>query len=42
MWKNFFMVRVVKQWNRLLSEVVEFPSLEIIKTCLDTHLCDLL
>ena len=32
MLKNFFMVRVVKHWNRLSSEVVEFPSLEIVKT----------
>ena len=26
--KNFFIDREVKHWNRLLSKVVEFPSLE--------------
>ena len=39
--KNFFTVRVTKQWNRLPREVVESPSLEIFKTHLDTYLCDL-
>ncbi|KAK4826898.1 hypothetical protein QYF61_012253 [Mycteria americana] len=29
--KKFFMVRVVKQWNRLLREVVDAPSLETLK-----------
>ncbi|GAB0181646.1 hypothetical protein GRJ2_000629900 [Grus japonensis] len=40
--KNFFTVRVVKHWNRLPREVVESPSLEILKTHLDTILCNLL
>lgn len=31
----FFMVRVVKWQNRLPTEVVDAPSLEIIKTQLD-------
>jgi len=31
-----------EQWNKLLTEVVEIPSLEIFKTCLDISLCDLL
>ena len=28
-WKKFFMVRVMKHWNRLPREVVESPSMEI-------------
>lgn len=33
--KNFFMGRVLKCWNRLPSEVVESPFLEILKKCVD-------
>ena len=33
--KNFFTVRVTEHWNGLLREIVEFPSLEILKTHLD-------
>jgi len=40
--KNFFPRRVTEHWNRLPSEVVESPSLEILKTCLDAVLCSLL
>ncbi|KFZ55038.1 hypothetical protein N321_02565, partial [Antrostomus carolinensis] len=40
--RNFFTVRVTEPWNRLPREVVDFPSLETFKTCLDTFLCDLI
>ena len=40
--KNFFPLRVTEPWPRLPREAVESPSLEILKTCLDKVLCDLL
>jgi len=40
--KNFFTVRVTEPWNWLPREVVDFPSLETIKTRLDKVLCSLL
>ena len=40
--KNFFAVRVTEHWNRLPREVVESPSLQILKTHLDAILCNLL
>ena len=41
-WKNFYMVRVMEHWNRLPREAVESPSMGILKTRVDTYLCNLL
>lgn len=40
--KKFFTLRIAKHWNRLSRQVVESLSLEILKTHLDTFLCNLL
>jgi len=40
--RNFFPLRVTEHWNRLPREVVESPSLEILRTRLDKVLCSLL
>ncbi|KFV88835.1 hypothetical protein N308_13770, partial [Struthio camelus australis] len=40
--KNFFTVLVTQHWSRLPREVVEPPSLEIFKTCLDVILGNML
>jgi len=39
--KKFFTMRVVKRWNRLPREVVDAPSLEILKARLDRALSNL-
>jgi len=40
--KKFFTLKVTEHCNRLPREVVDSPSLEIFKTCLDKVLCSLL
>lgn len=37
--KNFFTLRVIEDWNKVLREVLESPSLEIFKIHLTTFLC---
>jgi len=40
--KNLFTLRVMEDWNRLPSEVVDFLFVEIFKTRPDKVLCSLL
>jgi len=39
--KKFFTMRVVRHWNRLPSEVVDAPSLQVFKARLDGALSNL-
>lgn len=40
--KKFFIVRKVRHWNRLLSEIVDGPNLEVFKIRLDQALSNLI
>jgi len=39
--KNFFTETVIKHWSRLHREVIESPSLEVFKKCIDVALRDM-
>ena len=39
--KNVFTKRIVKHWHRLPRDMVESPSLEVFKRCVDVALWDM-
>ena len=39
--KNFFTERVVRHWTRLPRAVVDSPSQEVVKKCVDMTLQDM-
>lgn len=40
--KKLFALRVTEHWNKMTEELVESPSLEILKTLLDVFLGNML
>ena len=40
-YKQYINMRVVRHWNRLLREIVDAPSLEVVKARLDVALSNL-
>lgn len=39
--KKFFTGRLVRHWNKLLRDMVELPSLEVFRKCVDVGVGDM-